>query len=110
MVTNVEKKIVGFDDKLWEHQNHIRIKLEVLNRYDECMKEFKSKIEGNSHKINECQQLVKDYKNDDLFINCKDNYSKLYQELGAQKHMIFAEFMPEIKKTIIDKTMFVKHL
>jgi hypothetical protein len=47
------------------------------------MKEFKSKIEGNEHLINECKKQVNDYQNDDLFINCKDNYSKVYQELGA---------------------------
>ena len=40
MVTNVEKKIVNFEDSLWAHQERIRQKLEVLNGYDDCIKDF----------------------------------------------------------------------
>ena len=109
MVTQVEKRIINFDDQLLEHKSNIRIKLEVLKGFDKSIKENRATIEQNSYLIEQTQQIVKAYQQDDLFINCKDNYSKLYQEMASQKHMIYQEFMPEIKRVIIDKTLFVKH-
>ena len=43
-----------------------------------------------------------DFKNEDLYVNSKSNYSKLYQEMAKQQKQIDEGFKPEIAQMKAD--------
>ena len=43
-----------------------------------------------------------------MYINSKNNYLKLYQELMKQQQVLEFEFRPAIRQTAIDKSKFIK--
>jgi hypothetical protein len=53
-------------------------KMETLITFEQNIKENLSKIDLNVLMVNENRQLIMNFRNEDLFINSKNNYEKVY--------------------------------
>jgi hypothetical protein len=53
-------------------------KMETLVTFEQNIKENLSKIDLNVQMVNENRQLIMNFRNEDLFINSKNNYEKVY--------------------------------
>ena len=65
-------------------------------------------IEKNTYQINRNHKAFLEFKNDDVFIKSKQNFSSLYLKLTEFQKMIDQDFRPEIENTKIEKGLFVK--
>lgn len=101
-------QITRLKDRIETHEHHVEKRLSVLHGYDQSIKANKAKVDTNSQLIHDCLKEVNDFKNDDMFVNSKDNYMKLYQELMKQRQVLEFEFRPAIRQTAIDKSQFIK--
>ena len=95
--------------RLQEHKDTVRDKLEVLVGFKESIFENQTKIDQATYTAEETRKLFWELKTDDLFVQAESNYAKVYQELSRQRNLIEMDFKPEIEQVRIDKTLFVKH-
>ena len=93
-----------------DHRKNVKKELRILESFELNLKENLAKIEIAEREVRINRELIEEFKNDDMFINSLDNYSKLYQELAAQRNKIITEFDPKIEKIMFNKEQFVKNI
>lgn len=67
-----------------------------------------SKIDRNTAQVKQALEHIEEFKTDDMFVHCHNNYLKVYQELMKQREVVEFEFRPLIEQTQIDKAQLVK--
>jgi hypothetical protein len=81
-VTKLDIKMKEFTQGLWDHRRDVRQQLEALGGFKESILENQAKIDSNTHTIEATQKQLSEFRNDDMFLNCQSNYTKVYQELS----------------------------
>ena len=66
-----------------------------------------AKIDYNVAMVKMNAKIIKEFKEDDMYVNCHNNYKKVMEQIFDFRNMIDHEFRPQIRTINIEKGRFV---
>ena len=67
-------------DEFRNQDDDVNYRLKILDEFKESLKKNSHMIQTNEYRVTQNEILIKDFKNDDIFINAWNNYANVYYE------------------------------
>ena len=58
----------------------VTLRLKSLDEFSENLRQNLLKVNTNERRVAQNEKMIRDFKNDDIFINAWNNYTNVYQE------------------------------